>query len=136
MEPDYVFRSSNGTPFQLDDGSVLVGFQACSTEALMAEIADGVAIMQRLGGSVAIQSARQPTDIPGEAITTGAFVRWIPHPGAEVGSERVVQLPELAPSVEPLLPLEEPAAVSDEALVTVPADEEGEDLSAIPESER
>jgi hypothetical protein len=107
VDPDLGFQTSTGE----------VIFH-CSDEAIGAALTDGVAITQRMGGTLVLRTARQPTDMRGEAITTRAVVEWLPSLNAEEGNERAVELSEVPPLVEPEPEPLDPEGELDEDAVT------------------
>lgn len=117
-----------------------------SRQAMVEAIMDGEAFLARTGGMLVVTVGRQPTDLPGEAVTTHAVVEWRDSARAVLEEERPTQV---LPEPEPPEPVEE----RDEALVEgmqqaavahVPAEPDGfdrskleeEDVSSLPESVR
>lgn len=81
---------------------------------------DGEAFLARSGGVLSVVVQRQPTDVPGEAVTTSAIVEWKPGPNATMRQEPPSQ-PQPAPSAEghmgaaPLEPPEPPQQTREQA---------------------
>lgn len=119
-----------------------------SRQAMVEAIMDGEAFLARTGGMLVVTVGRQPTDLPGEAVTTHAVVEWRDSARAVLEEERPTQvLPEPAPAAQPAP--EPPAADGDgleeAAAAHAPVAEpdgfdtsqlEEEDVSSIPESVR
>lgn len=101
-----------------------------SREAMVEAIMDGEAFLARTGGILTVTVGRQPTDLPGEAVTTHAVVEWRDSARAQLEPEQ----PSAAalPGPEP-----EPEADADDAPDGLdPAQLEEEDDSSIPEGLR
>jgi hypothetical protein len=82
-----------------------------SMEAQAQAVLDGLTAQNRLGGYLAIQSERAPTEVPGEMVTTFLLVTWQDRTDAKPQPEVQAPIPgqttvdeQLATAAEPLEP--------------------------------
>jgi hypothetical protein len=85
-----------------------------SMEAQAQAVLDGLTAQNRLGGYLAIQSERAPTEVPGEMVTTFLLVTWqdrtdakpqpevqAPIPGQTTVDEQLAAVEAPDPAAEP-----------------------------------
>jgi hypothetical protein len=128
----------------LQDGRTLY---IVSRDARVAAFVDAEAVQEQCGGFISVQSVREPTEIPGEMVTTMLLVEWRDRTDAKEQPERQQPVPVAAP-VEPPAPTPEPESQVDAAAVYRDLAEdpvgdgldesalEEEDLDSVPESVR
>lgn len=117
-----------------------------SREALVQGVLDGVAMLDRSGGVLTVIVGRQPTELEGEMVTTGAIVEWKNRTDAAPQPEQSSSVPVhgagLFASTEPTPEQEiaEQLAGETEIVVepaTAPAEEspDGLDYSTLPDED-
>lgn len=131
VHPDTVVHTEAGT------------IPCVSRDAMVQAIMDGEAFLARTGGILVVTVGRQPTDLPGEAVTTHAVVEWRDSARATLEEERpstVLPVPIAEPVATPEPPddegLQEAAAAHVEVDGLDPSTLEEEDVSSVPESAR
>lgn len=77
--------------------------EAVSRETLVEAVLDGIALLDRSGGVLTIVVGRQPTDLPGEMVTTGAVCEWKDRTDARPQPEPAQQVTVQVPGEEELI---------------------------------
>jgi hypothetical protein len=112
-------------------------------EALLAAMYDAATILDIMGGVISVVTARHPTDLEGEMVTTGAVVEWRQMVKTKARPENFEQATELPSTPAPdLTDREEEALIRDlpdpevAALAEVRSEEpDGLDYGALPEED-
>jgi hypothetical protein len=102
---------------------------------LEAAVLDGIVLLDRAGGVMTVLVGRQPTNLPGEMVTTQALVEWRDRTDAREQPERAGDIVQADPAPAPADPTPEEleahlAATEGSPDGFVPQDEE--DISEIP----